>query len=402
MKRTRDESSDACHTCGARGHFSRDCAKRAALALNPETVVRDLVAHAATLKSSAPPKSSAPAVPPATAVPADAADAANRKRLAALKAARKAKARASLKLSGGIAAVVTPAIAPAALAFAVDDARDHAETPFEAYRDLEPLLFRLTTAVGKTKATVRIYDPYYCAGSVIAHLGRLGFACVINENVDFYKALATRTIPDFDILVTNPPFSGDHIPRALAFAAKCGKPWALLIPDFCARKPSFATSLGLKTDALVHSGAGAGGPAVSPLCGPIFYLGPKQKAYLFAAPGRGLDGAPTAVDAGAGVDPARVSHVFAATFQCVWHLGLGESNAAPFVKWFRKRIEPGGTARIAETASALPQLAIDPLRKRREEESARKGRKKLSRQRKAAARAGGAGGADTGGADDDE
>jgi hypothetical protein len=386
MKRARDDS-DKCRACGVPGHFKRDCPTL----LDADGVVRDLLARSAAARPtrvSASEAAAAACAPAAFGDPAATADSvAKRARLAALKAARKVKARAALHLSGGIAAVVTPAVAPAALAFTVDDPRDHAETPFEAYRDIEPLLFRLAAAAGKTKATVRIYDPFFCAGSVVAHLGRLGFASVVNENRDFYEALSSRSVPDFDILVTNPPFSGDHIQRTLSFAARCGKPWAVLIPDFCSRKPTFANALGLPEGAPAPTAAR--GPAVSPLTGPIFYLGPAQKAYLFSAPRRGLDGAPAAEGADA---DARVSHVFAATFQCVWHLGLGAANALQLVKWFRKRIEPGGTAVVAETAAALPQLAIDPLRKRREEEQARKGRKKLSRQRKAAARAAGVAG----------
>ena len=46
--------------------------------------------------------------------------------------------------------------------------------------------------------------PYYCAGSVIDRLGALGFGDVRNDNADFY----TRIAPEYDVLVTNPPFSG--------------------------------------------------------------------------------------------------------------------------------------------------------------------------------------------------
>ncbi len=55
---------------------------------------------------------------------------------------------------------VTPA-AKCELSFA-SDWHDHCETPFEAYRDVEPLLFQLALRVKRTKATLRIYDPYYC------------------------------------------------------------------------------------------------------------------------------------------------------------------------------------------------------------------------------------------------
>lgn len=38
----------------------------------------------------------------------------------------------------------------------VSDDRDHAETPFEAYRDLEPFLYRLAAISGKSKATLKV------------------------------------------------------------------------------------------------------------------------------------------------------------------------------------------------------------------------------------------------------
>ncbi|GAX73315.1 hypothetical protein CEUSTIGMA_g769.t1 [Chlamydomonas eustigma] len=104
--------------------------------------------------------------------------------------------------------------------FTVIDDRDHAETPLEAYRDLEPILFRLATLLGKTKNTLKIYDPYYCAGAVKRNLALLGFTDVYNKNEDFYEVQASNSCPVFDVLITNPPFSGDHMERVVQFAAK--------------------------------------------------------------------------------------------------------------------------------------------------------------------------------------
>ena len=33
---------------------------------------------------------------------------------------------------------------------------------------------------------------------------------------------------------------------------------------------------------------------------------------------------------------ARVGHVFAATFQCVWHLALGPERGVALARWYRK------------------------------------------------------------------
>ena len=70
------------------------------------------------------------------------------------------------------------------------DARDHAESCWEAFRDLAPILEQIALKMGKTKETVVIYDPYYCEGSCKKHLAELGFPQVINRNRDFYADLA--------------------------------------------------------------------------------------------------------------------------------------------------------------------------------------------------------------------
>ena len=280
--------------------------------------------------------------------------------------------------------------------FEVLDPGDHAETPFVAYSHIEPLLFRLALALGKKKSELRIYDPFYCAGSVKVHLGNLGFPMVYNCNEDCYAAWAAGTVPDFDILVTNPPFSGDHIPKTLAFAAKCGKPWFILIPEFCSRKAYYRPTLAIKgsPDASSMGNVGVQGPSsplISDLCGPIHYLGPQTAAYMFSAPNRGLSGAPLPAKSGVAdggvisgtAGPPRVGHLFAATFQCLWFMALGNSHGPEVLKWWQKKHSASSGCCIADSERALPQLALDPGKKRRVESAARPWRKKLSRQRKA-------------------
>jgi len=199
-----------------------------------------------------------------------------------------------------------------------------------------------------------------------------------------------------------------YLPRALAFAAACGKPWAMLLPEFCARKAYFAPALGLPGPAAPPPpppppppGSDAP-PRVSPACGPLYFMGPASAAYMFSAPGRGLAGTPVppaapgpaAAAAAAAAPPPpppppRVAHVFAATFQCVWFLALGAAHAEPLLKWWRKRVAPAAACRVAADERALPQLALDPGRKRRDEGAAKRPwRKQLSRSRKKAAAAG--------------
>mmetsp|Transcript_53515 Transcript_53515/g.170230 ORF Transcript_53515/g.170230 Transcript_53515/m.170230 type:complete len:204 (+) Transcript_53515:62-673(+) len=60
-------------------------------------------------------------------------------------------------------------------------ADDHCETSPDAYKDMVPLLEHLAAALRKAPAALRVYDPYFCAGAVKAHLARLGFPRVYNE-----------------------------------------------------------------------------------------------------------------------------------------------------------------------------------------------------------------------------
>ena len=126
----------------------------------------------------------------------------------------------------------TPRHEPGSHPFEVDDS-DHCETPLKAYQDLTVLLDRLldnddekSTTDGnsnrsnrKPRSSLRIYDPYYCDGGVKTKLASMGFTNVINENRDFYKDIATGQVPDYDVLVTNPPYSGHHMERLLEFCA---------------------------------------------------------------------------------------------------------------------------------------------------------------------------------------
>lgn len=133
---------------------------------------------------------------------------------------------------------------------------DHCETPSNAYRDVVCVLRRLaerktpTAPWRQALGYVQIYDPYYCQGGVKRRLGRLGFEKVYNENVDFYKAIAESQVPDFDVLVTNPPFSERrHLATALEFAVQCGKPWLMILPVHTVFEDNFTEISGNLTSA---------------------------------------------------------------------------------------------------------------------------------------------------------
>lgn len=104
------------------------------------------------------------------------------------------------------------------------DPHDHCETPPEAYAHLAPVLRAIAAAaLGRrgddaASSSLAVYDPYFCAGSAARHLAAVGFPTVINRNEDFYAAVDAGAVPAHDVVVTNPPFSGDHVERLLRWA----------------------------------------------------------------------------------------------------------------------------------------------------------------------------------------
>ncbi|KAJ9506252.1 hypothetical protein QJQ45_000290 [Haematococcus lacustris] len=139
------------------------------------------------------------------------------------------------------------------------DYLDHFETSRAALEDLGHCLQALAERLGKPVHELVLYDPpgsssvliaptwllqFYCKGGVRHHWQALGFNHLIHRNRDFYHDVATQQLPDYDILVTNPPYSGTHKERALHFCAASGKPWALLLPNYCATKTYWAEAAG--------------------------------------------------------------------------------------------------------------------------------------------------------------
>ena len=112
------------------------------------------------------------------------------------------------------------------------DPDDHCETPLEAYADVVPFLTALASRLGVHPAKLRVYDPYFCAGGVKDRLGLLGYGTVFNACRDAYADWDTGSFPDHDVLVTNPPYSDDHMEKLVRFVARRGKPFALLMPNF--------------------------------------------------------------------------------------------------------------------------------------------------------------------------
>ena len=127
------------------------------------------------------------------------------------------------------------------------DADDHCETSPEAHANIVNFLVKAADAVGKASADLVIYDPYYCAGGTRRSFAALGFPNVINRNEDFYAVVAEGRVPEHDVLVTNPPYSADHVERCLTFAARNlaehRRPYFLLLPSYVINKPYYVDAL---------------------------------------------------------------------------------------------------------------------------------------------------------------
>jgi hypothetical protein len=122
---------------------------------------------------------------------------------------------------------------------------DHCETPFQAYADIEPLLDALCKSMGKSKSELKIYDPYFCNGSVVNHLSLLGYTNVYNKKEDCYAVWKAQKEPDFDVFITNPPYSSDHIDKLMKYitsTAFASMPWLLLMPQWVHKKDYYESS----------------------------------------------------------------------------------------------------------------------------------------------------------------
>jgi hypothetical protein len=126
------------------------------------------------------------------------------------------------------------------------DADDHCESPLEAYHDIVLLLKHLQNQHYAESQKFTIYDPYYCDGAVKRNLQQLGFDSVYHEKEDCYQQWASasfHTRHSFHVLVTNPPYSGDHMERLLQYVQTHyqTRPFFLLLPNWVVKKDYYQT-----------------------------------------------------------------------------------------------------------------------------------------------------------------
>ncbi len=107
------------------------------------------------------------------------------------------------------------------------------------------------------------------------HLAALGFTNVHNECVDFYDVLEAGELPPHDVVVTNPPYSGNHVEMLLRFAGMHDKPYLMLMPNHVCLKPFFFPLLSPNGGSIMPSGKWCPNP-----------ISPSTDADSSSSPGR--------------------------------------------------------------------------------------------------------------------
>lgn len=110
---------------------------------------------------------------------------------------------------------------------------DDRETPLKAIEDIFPIIISIKIYKQSQLEDIQIYDPYYCNGNIKIRLQSLGLNInkIQNEPIDCYQAQKKNLVKPFDLLLSNPPYSGDHIRRCIQYSVKSKKPWLLLLPS---------------------------------------------------------------------------------------------------------------------------------------------------------------------------
>jgi len=255
--------------------------------------------------------------------------------------------------------------------FQVDDT-DHCETPIQAYKDLLPVLDRIAKSLNKKRSNLVIYDPYYCDGGVKKKLISYGFNSVINLNRDFYDDIQKNTTPEYDVLITNPPYSGVHMEKLLDYCSKIaqsGKPFLLLLPHFVYTKDYYQRALSSKVSA------------------DVFFLVPEIRYSYFP---------PTWVEAKSGSKALEQGRIKTAPFPSFWYI-FTPTKIMPS-RWLVDNFGPSGTVRpkhqsklrYAKSTEHIPRDfrgEFDPLKKRANP----KARKRAAKRRYDAMKASGPG-----------
>lgn len=220
------------------------------------------------------------------------------------------------------------------------DFGDHFSTSNVALRDFVPVL----RALSENRRPLRVYDPFYCDGSVKVRLKELGFPNVIHENRDFYKDMKKSLIPDHDVLVTNPPYSGTHKIRILDYVLKRNskRPFALLLPNYVVSKQWYK-------DAIQEH--------IPQISNRPFFVVPKMKYEYEHPTGKGHESSP---------------------FDSLWIVCAWDQTQAIYKK-SKSLIERTGNASVFKTPQDLDKGSIVKLNRKRPNPRARRKARKMKK-----------------------
>ncbi|KAL7481924.1 hypothetical protein ACHAW6_007602, partial [Cyclotella cf. meneghiniana] len=224
---------------------------------------------------------------------------------------------------------------------------DHCETPLQSYHDILCILDELCTVFGKNRETLQIYDPYYCNGSVVKHLESLGYTNVYNRKEDCYATWKANDEPPFDVLLTNPPYSEDHIAKLMTYVTSPSfgsKPFLLLMPNWVHKKDFYVnitTGGGQEKTQNKKRKRGNHSNIAAATCNP-FYIVPKKR-YVYLPPPDFRQRKASDV------------HKKSSPFSSMWYLwgGTRERNEA-LMQAFRRGGKKG--CELARSRSALRDL----------------------------------------------
>jgi len=197
----------------------------------------------------------------------------------------------------------------------------------------------------------------------------------LRRNEDFYQVIASAAVPDYDILVTSPPYSRDHMQKVAEFCASSGKPWAMLLPSFVHRKqywtramPDMSSMAWVLPSERYHYWSICGGRQHNmQVCRHWLRDGKCSYgagcAFLhpdIASGDGGVEGyrAPADVPAGTPAEQAVAPHALS-PYHSLWHIHIPSKPCAKAVQGFK---EKGATAvaSVAELTRALESDKAKP------------------------------------------
>lgn len=216
------------------------------------------------------------------------------------------------------------------------DYNDHFETPVEAYKEIFPVMRHVMTMRNNTSSSPKewtVYDPYYCNGRTSRLLTQeLGIGHVVHEKRDFYVDILNDTLPaNYDIFMTNPPYSDDHKQKCIQFCInnvwlENRRPFFLLMPCYVASRHYYR-----KMISTAESVSTSGGTAVL-IEDDIMYVIPSVPYKYDHPEGTGYDVSP---------------------FDSLWFCCIGRENIASFK---HELLSSSSTNRI-RIATSIQELA---------------------------------------------